>query len=76
MPRPDLIAAEARVRLVRSARLCVAELANGHRLWAFVPRGRAARIGSVQVGDEVTLEVSPYDLSKAKIVRLRKTEIT
>ena len=44
------------------------ELANGHRVLAFV-RGKArlsfARFG---LGDMVSLEMSPYDLSEGRII--------
>jgi translation initiation factor IF-1 len=68
--------AEGWVRVVRSARLCLVELANGHQLWAFVPRRRAAVMGPWQAGDRVTLELSLFDLSKAKIVGWQKTKTT
>ena len=44
------------------------ELANGHRLLAFVP-GKARRESTrFAPGDNVRLELSPYDLSEGRIV--------
>lgn len=50
------------------------ELANGHRLVAFVT-GKA-RLGFPRLvpGEKVRLEMSPYDLSEGRIVT--QTEIT
>ncbi len=48
-------------------------LANGHRPLAFVP-GRAKANGvRFAPGDRVTLELSPYDLSEARIVVEQET---
>jgi translation initiation factor IF-1 len=45
-----------------------AVLANGHRLRAFVP-GRAGQPAPrLSPGEKVTLEVSPCDLSKGRII--------
>jgi translation initiation factor IF-1 len=44
------------------------ELANGHRLTAFVT-GRARRnFAGLKAGDKVKLQLSPYDLSAGRIV--------
>jgi translation initiation factor IF-1 len=49
------------------------QLANGHRLLAFV--AGKARLGFVQLalGDKVRLELSPYDLSFGRIIVKRQT---
>ena len=45
-----------------------AELANGHRLTAFVT-GRARKdFTGLQPGDQVKLQLTPYDLSVGRIV--------
>ena len=67
MARADAIQAEGQViEVLPNARFRV-ELANGHRLIAYVP-GRA-RMSFVRLGlgDKVKLEMSPYDLSKGTI---------
>jgi len=44
------------------------ELANGHRLIAFVA-GRAKRnFAGLKTGDKVKLQLTPYDLSAGRIV--------
>ena len=44
------------------------ELANGHRLLAFVA-GRARRtVAAFRPADRVKLQLSPYDLSEGRIV--------
>ncbi|MFZ1071996.1 MAG: translation initiation factor IF-1 [Verrucomicrobiia bacterium] len=45
-----------------------AELANGHRLTAFVA-GRAGRnFAGLKAGDKVKLQLTPYDLSAGRIL--------
>ena len=45
-----------------------AELANGHRLLAFVT-GRARKsFAGLQSGDKVKLQLTPYDLSVGRIL--------
>jgi translation initiation factor IF-1 len=44
------------------------ELANGHRLLAFVP-GRAKRsFAGLAAGDKVKLQLTPYDLTTGRIM--------
>ena len=40
------------------------ELANGHRLLAFVPGKAQERLPGLRAGDKVKLQMSPYDLSR------------
>ena len=48
--------------------LFTVELANGHRLLGHVPkRGREAA-AKLALGDKVRLEVSPFDLSKGRVI--------
>ncbi len=50
-----------------------AELANGHRLLAFVT-GRAKKdFAGLQSGDKVKLQLTPYDLSVGRILTETKT---
>ena len=46
-----------------------AELANGHRLLAFMTRRSSDRGTRFAPGDKVNLEISPFDLSKGRIVQ-------
>ena len=50
-----------------TTKVCRVELANGHRLLAFVA-GKGAANARFAVGETVTLEVSPFDFSKGRIV--------
>ncbi len=44
-----------------------AELRNGHRLVAFFGRSEERR-AVPQVGEEIKVEMSPYDMSKGRLV--------
>jgi translation initiation factor IF-1 len=44
------------------------ELANGHRLVAFVAGRKRLSFMRLSLGDKVSLELSPYDLSEGRIV--------
>jgi translation initiation factor IF-1 len=68
MAREGAIEAEGAVVEVLPNKMYRVELANGHRLLAFVP-GKA-RLSFVRLapGDKVRLELSPYDLSAGRII--------
>ncbi len=44
------------------------ELANGHRLLAFVTGRARLSFARMAPGERVTLEMSPYDLSEGRII--------
>ena len=50
------------------------ELANGHRLLAFVPGKARSQFAGLAIGEKVNLELSPYDLSEGRI-RIGKQKI-
>jgi translation initiation factor IF-1 len=68
MARADAIEVEGVVIEVLPNRTYQVELANGHRLRAFV--AGKARLGFARLasGDKVKLELSPYDLSAGRII--------
>ena len=68
MPRADAIEVEGLIVEVLPNKTYRVELANGHRVLAFVS-GRA-RLTFVRfaLGDKVNLEMSPYDLSEGRIL--------
>ena len=68
MPRNDVLRAEGTVTEVLPDWKFRVELPNGHRLMGFVVRSRRSGIGQLAVGDKINLEMSPYDLSKGRIV--------
>ena len=64
----DAFRVEARVMEALPNGTFLAELANGHRLTAFV-EGRDREIfAGLQAGDTVKLKLTPYDLSVGRIL--------
>ena len=68
MASQDAIRVEGIVEEVLPNRMCRVRLGNGHRLMAF-PSGRL-RMEFVRIiaGQKVTVELSPYDLSKGAVI--------
>ncbi|MGD0252102.1 MAG: translation initiation factor IF-1 [Verrucomicrobiota bacterium] len=50
-----------------------AELANGHRLTAFVAGREKKNFAGLKAGDRVKLQLTPYDLSAGRILIETKT---
>jgi translation initiation factor IF-1 len=48
------------------------ELANGHRVLAHVSGKMRMNFIRILPGDTVTIELSPYDLSRGRIIRREK----
>jgi translation initiation factor IF-1 len=61
--REDAIKAEGRVVEVLSNKLFRVELGNGHRLLAHTSGKVRLNFIRIRLGDTVTVEMSPYDLS-------------
>ena len=73
MPGKDAFQVEGRVMETLANGTYRVELANGHRLTAFVP-GKAKRNSTgLQSGDKVKLQLTPYDLSSGRILMETKT---
>jgi len=68
MARENAIEVKGRVVEALARALFRVELANGHRLVAHVSSKRRLAFERVTVGDFVTVEMSPYDLSKGCII--------
>jgi translation initiation factor IF-1 len=67
MEKKETILLDARLKSVIDNNAFDAELRNGHRFVAFLRRGD--RSGDIpQVGAQVTVEMSPYDMSKGRLV--------
>ena len=67
MENKETILLDARLKSVIDNYAFDAELCNGHRFVAFLRRGD--RDGPIpQVGAQVTVEMSPYDMSKGRLV--------
>jgi translation initiation factor IF-1 len=73
MPGNEAFQVEGRVREVLANGTFRVELANGHRLTAFVA-GRGKRIfAGLKPGEQVKLQLTPYDLSVGRILVETKT---
>jgi translation initiation factor IF-1 len=70
--RQDTVELEGRVVEVLPNTIFRVELSNGHRLLAYVANGMRTPANPILPGDEVVLEVSPYDLSKGRITVRRE----
>jgi translation initiation factor IF-1 len=68
MAGEDAIRAEGRIVEVLSQRLFRVELANGHRMLAHVSGRRRLSFDRMSLGDRVIIRMSPYDLSKGRII--------
>ena len=64
----DAFRVEARVIAALPNGTFSAELANGHRLTAFVDRRDKKIFAGLQAGDMVKLQLTPYDLSVGRIL--------
>jgi len=73
MPRADAIEIEGVVVEALPNKTYRVELANGHRLVAFVAGRARLQFVRFAVGDKVMLEMSPYDLSEGRIVPKAQT---
>jgi len=68
MPKEDNIRLEARVReSLPNARFKVV-LANGHEILAHISGKIRQNYIRILPGDKVTIEMSPYDLTRGRIV--------
>jgi translation initiation factor IF-1 len=68
MAREGAIEVEGAVVEVLPNKMYRVELANGHRLLAFVPGKARLSFARLGPGDKVRLELSPYDLSAGRII--------
>ncbi|MGA2868364.1 MAG: translation initiation factor IF-1 [Verrucomicrobiota bacterium] len=64
----DAFQVEGRVTEVLVNGMVRAELPNGHRLMAFVLARDKKRFAGLKSGDEVKLQLTPYDLSVGRIL--------
>lgn len=68
MPKEDAIYLEARVIEMLSGNMVRVELANGHRILARMSGQFRMSFHRLEPGDTVTIELSPFDLSKGCIL--------
>jgi len=68
MSKEDCIRTEAIVKDVLPGTMFRVELANGHILLAHISGKMRKNFIRIVPGDKVELEMSPYDLTKARII--------
>ena len=68
MPKEEAIRVEAVVKEALPNAMFAVELENGHRVLAHVSGKMRMHFIRILPGDRVTIEMSPYDLSKGRIV--------
>ena len=73
MPGNEAFQVEGRVREALANGTCRVELANGHRLTAFVAGRTKRNVAGMKPGDPVKLQLTPYDLSAGRILVETKT---
>ncbi|MBI1871275.1 MAG: translation initiation factor IF-1 [Chlamydiae bacterium] len=70
--REDAIRVEGTVVELLPNTMFRVELVNGHRILAHISGKMRMNFIKILPGDKVTLEISPYDLSKGRIVYREK----
>ena len=73
MPKEDAIEVIGTVMKVLPATMYNVKLENGHEVLAHISGKMRKYFIKIAAGDKVTLEISPYDLSKGRIVFRHKT---
>ena len=68
MGKKDKIEVEGKVTEVLKGSDYLVELSNGHTVKAYVSGKMRMNMIRILPGDKVTLELSPYDLSKGRII--------
>lgn len=67
MAKEDVIEVEGVVKQVLPATMYRVELENGHEILAHISGKMRKHFIRIAVGDRVTVEISPYDLTKGRI---------
>jgi translation initiation factor IF-1 len=67
MPKKDAIEANGMVTKVLPATMYSVRLENGHELLAHISGKMRKHFIKITTGDRVTVEISPYDLTKGRI---------
>jgi translation initiation factor IF-1 len=68
MPKKDAIRLQAKVNEALPNAMFRVELENGHKVLAHVSGKMRMNFIRILPGDTVTVEMSPYDLSRGRIV--------
>ncbi|MDD4495658.1 MAG: translation initiation factor IF-1 [Eubacteriales bacterium] len=67
MPKEDIIEVEGTVMEALPNAMFNVELANGHKILAHISGKLRMNFIKILPGDKVTIEISPYDLSRGRI---------
>jgi len=73
MPRDDAIEVIGTVVKVLPATMYTVRLENGHEVLAHISGRMRKHFIRITAGDKVTLQMSPYDLSKGRITYRHKS---
>ncbi|MCL2104199.1 MAG: translation initiation factor IF-1 [Kiritimatiellaeota bacterium] len=73
MPSDDAIEVAGVVMKVLPATMYKVKLENGHEVLAHISGKMRKFFIKIAAGDRVTLEISPYDLTKGRIIYRHKT---
>ena len=73
MPGDDAIEVMGTVLKVLPATMYVVRLQNGHEVLAHISGKMRKHFIRITAGDQVTVEISPYDLAKGRITYRHKT---
>ena len=68
MPKEDAITVEGRVLETLPNAMFRVELENGHKVLAHISGKMRMHFIKILPGDKVTIELSPYDLTRGRIV--------
>jgi len=71
-PKEEAISVEGKVLETLPNAMFRVQLANGHKVLAHVSGKMRMNFIRILPGDSVTLELSPYDLSRGRIIRREK----
>ncbi len=72
MPKEEPITVEGKVSETLPNAMFRVELTNGHKVLAHVSGKMRMNFIRILPGDSVTLELSPYDLTRGRIIRREK----
>jgi translation initiation factor IF-1 len=68
MPKKDAIIVEGKILEALPNAMFRVELSNGHAIMAHVSGKMRMHFIRILAGDKVTIEMSPYDLTKGRII--------
>lgn len=73
MPKDDAIEVAGTVLKVLPATMYTVRLENGHELLAHISGKMRKHFIRITAGDKVTVQISPYDLTKGRITYRHRT---